>query len=102
MKVVKYYKYKSSVQDVTEYTYFNTVGTEDTFFSKPTTKIKKKYNEFKKWLKEVKVNNPDVHFDTNKIVFQLEDGTFVGWYDGALMKGVSMRADDYVKPIKLK
>jgi hypothetical protein len=71
LKAINYYKYKSSVGDVTKYTYFNTVGTEDSFFSEPNTKLKKEYKDFKKWLKQIKKDNPQQHFDTNKIVFEL-------------------------------
>ena len=101
-KAINYYRYKSSVGDVTKYTYFNTVGTEDSFFFLSTAKLKKEYREFKKWLKQIKKDNPQQHFDTNKIVFELEDGTFVGWYDGGLNYGNSVKHDNYITPIKLK
>ena len=39
---------------------------------------------------------------SDEIVFELEDGTFVGWYDGGLNYGNSVKHDNYITPIKLK
>ncbi len=101
-KAIRYWRYKSVVTDVYKSTRFNTVGTDDGFFSSHTRVERKICKEFKDWLKDIKKRNKDIHFDTNKIVFELEDGNYIGWYDGMLMWGKGRRGDSYVKPIDLK